>query len=86
MHTFIHACIPAYMQPSYMHAYMQTFIHTCRHAYMLTCIRDVLKVRVLWFYLNDHFRWFKRLAKVSRKNTLKDYICSRKMRDSSVVQ
>ena len=49
-------------------------------------MRVVLKVLVFGLYLGDHFSWFKRLAKVSRKKTRKDYTFSRKMCDSSVVQ
>ena len=57
-------------------------------SYHSGCIymRVVLKVLVFGLYLGDHFSWFKGLAKVSRKKTRKDYTCSRKMCDSSVVQ
>ena len=37
-------------------------------------VRVVLKVLVCDSYLGDHFSWFERLAKLSRKKTRKDYI------------
>ena len=61
-------------------------IHTHARTYTYVYMRVAVQVLVFVLYLGDHFSWFKGLAKVSRENTRKDRLFSRKMCDSSVVQ